>query len=641
MPDAPPKYALGEHPDMPAPTITTGIVGWMRANLFSSPVNSVFTILFAALLVWLVPKLLNWAFFDAVWTGTGAKDCLTSPDAACWAFVSARWDQFMYGFFPAAERWRPDVVGALMVLALVPIMFERVTPARLLRGAAIVLGPIFVVLLYFAFSGDGVQAWPFRLIVLALAVVALIAAQSAYPRLRRWFTGFLMFVFPVLAFLLLLGLSPEAVQAWPYWLMGLSAIALAVLALLPRHAKLTGRSLPISVALIVLFVIWGLAVPSNWTQGLAYGVGAAQSQATATTAIVAAVLTLLPMAVMVALLLAPRTRSGVLDRFVLSCLLVGVLAFLGNMLMIQAWDAIRGDSPPWAMAIAPAALAVAALAPWGYDRGAGLPGKIALALAPLYLLIAYWVLFAPPDFLNLGILDWQKNTVPFFRGVQGVLPDVETPLWGGLMLTLVVALTGIVASLPLGIVLALGRRSNMPIIRSISVIFIEFWRGVPLITVLFMATVMFPLFLPEGVTFNQLLRALIGVALFSSAYMAEVVRGGLQAIPKGQYEAADALGLSYWKSMRLVILPQALKIVIPGIVNTFIGLFKDTTLVSIIGLFDLLGMVQAGLTDSKWLAPNVPYTGYVFAAFAFWIFCYGMSRYSQYMERKLDTGHKR
>ncbi len=155
-----------------------------------------------------------------------------------------------------------------------------------------------------------------------------------------------------------------------------------------------------------------------------------------------------------------------------------------------------------------------------------------------------------------------------------------------------------------------------------------------------MASVMFPLFLPEGVTFNQLLRALIGVAVFSSAYMAEVVRGGLQAIPRGQYEAADAMGLSYWSSMRLIILPQALKIVIPGIVNTFIGLFKDTTLVLIIGLFDLLGMVQVGLTDSKWLAQNVPYSGYVFAAFVFWVFCYSMSRYSQMMERKLDTGHR-
>ncbi len=158
-------------------------------------------------------------------------------------------------------------------------------------------------------------------------------------------------------------------------------------------------------------------------------------------------------------------------------------------------------------------------------------------------------------------------------------------------MTLVVAVTGIVASLPLGILLALGRRSKMPVVKLFSVIFIEVWRGVPLITVLFMASVMLPLFLPEGVNFDKLLRALIGVALFSSAYMAEMVRGGLQAIPKGQFEAAQALGLSYWKMMNLIVLPQALKIVIPGIVNSFISLFKDTTLVSIIGLFDLLGIV--------------------------------------------------
>jgi general L-amino acid transport system permease protein len=155
-----------------------------------------------------------------------------------------------------------------------------------------------------------------------------------------------------------------------------------------------------------------------------------------------------------------------------------------------------------------------------------------------------------------------------------------------------------------------------------------------------MASVMFPLFLPEGVTFNLLLRALIGVALFSSAYMAEVVRGGLQAIPKGQYEAADALGLGFWQATRLIVLPQALKIVIPGIVNTFIGLFKDTTLVSIIGLYDYLNAVQSGNTDSNWLAVNVPYTGYVFAALIYWLFCFSMSRYSQFTERKLDTGHR-
>ncbi len=221
-----------------------------------------------------------------------------------------------------------------------------------------------------------------------------------------------------------------------------------------------------------------------------------------------------------------------------------------------------------------------------------------------------------------------------------ILPIVETAVWGGLLVTLVIAVTGIVASLPLGIALALGRRSRMPIIKLVSVIFIEFWRGVPLITVLFMSSVMLPLFLPEGVTFDKLLRVLIGVTLFSAAYMAEVVRGGLQAIPKGQYEGAMALGLRFWPMMYLIILPQALKLVIPGIVNTFIGLFKDTTLVLIVGMFDLLGQIQSSFTDPTWSTPSTGHTGYLFAAVVFWTFCFGMSRYSIFMEKKLHTGHK-
>ena len=226
-----------------------------------------------------------------------------------------------------------------------------------------------------------------------------------------------------------------------------------------------------------------------------------------------------------------------------------------------------------------------------------------------------------------------------FAGGSFGLTSVETSKWGGLMLTLILSAVGIVASLPLGIVLALGRRSTMPIVKSVSVVFIEFWRGVPLITVLFMASVMLPLFLPEGTHFDKLLRAMIGITLFQSAYMAEVIRGGLQAIPKGQYEAAQALGLSYWKSMGLIILPQALKLVIPGIVNTFIALFKDTTLVLIIGLFDLLAMIQTAFTDANWLGYSIE--GYVFAASVFWVFCFSMSRYSQSLEKKLHTGHAR
>jgi len=221
------------------------------------------------------------------------------------------------------------------------------------------------------------------------------------------------------------------------------------------------------------------------------------------------------------------------------------------------------------------------------------------------------------------------------------LSEVETPQWGGLLITLVVAITGIVASFPIGIILALGRRSKMPVTRLVSVIFIEFWRGVPLITVLFMSSVMLPLFLPEGVQFDKLLRVLIGVTLFSAAYMAETVRGGLQAIPRGQYEGAMALGLSFWQMMGLIVLPQALKLVIPGIVNAFIGLFKDTTLVLIVGLFDLLGQVQSSFTDPNWSTPVTSYTGYLFTAAVFWMFCFGMSRYSIFMENLLHHGHKR
>ena len=233
--------------------------------------------------------------------------------------------------------------------------------------------------------------------------------------------------------------------------------------------------------------------------------------------------------------------------------------------------------------------------------------------------------------------------VAFFLLLGGIpgLPYIATEYWGGLLVTLVVASVGITASFPLGVMLALGRRSRMPLVRWASVAFIEFVRGVPLITVLFMSSVMLPLFLPPGWNIDKLLRALVGVSLFSAAYMAETIRGGLQAIPRGQFEGADALGLNYRQKISLIVLPQALKLVVPGIVNSFIGLFKDTSLVLIIGLFDLLGIVQQNNTDQKWLAPTNAMTGYLFAGFVFWIFCFGMSRYSAFVERHLASTSKR
>ncbi|WP_428983021.1 amino acid ABC transporter permease [Pseudohoeflea coraliihabitans] len=375
MESANPFYyvAREELPQLPPPTSQRGFGGWMRTNLFATPRDTVLSIVVLLLLVWMIPPMVQWLFIDAVWTGEGREACLGPDVGACWAFVEAKFGQFIYGRYPLEERWRVDLTAVLLIIGLVPIAIPSVPYKR----------------------------------------------ENAI---------YLLVVFPILAFILLTG---------------------------------------------------------------------------------------------------------------------------------------------------------------------------------------------------------QFGLVP-----------VETSRWGGLLVTLVVAIVGIVVSFPFGILLALGRRSNLPIVKTLSVVFIEFWRGVPLITVLFMSSVMLPLFLPENVTFDKLLRALIGVALFASAYMAEVVRGGLQAIPKGQYEASDAMGITYWQGMRLIILPQALKLVIPGIVNTFIGLFKDTSLVLIIGIFDLLGIVQQNFTDPNWITPVTPATGLIFAAFVYFIFCFSMSRYSVFMERRLDTGHR-
>ncbi|GAD90354.1 general L-amino acid ABC transporter permease protein AapM [Vibrio halioticoli NBRC 102217] len=358
-------------PDLPPPSNSVGVVGWMKKNLFSTPINSIVSIILGYLAFLLISQTISWAFINADWIGTTRDDCTSA--GACWVFISVRWEQFMYGFYPEAELWRPRLFYATLAIFIAALMYEK-TPKR------------------------------------------------------TWIWLFFVNIYP----------------------------------------------------------------------------------------------------------------------FMIAALLYG--------------------------------------------------------------------------------------------GVFG-LEVVETHKWGGLLVTLIIALVGIVVSLPIGVMLALGRRSEMPIIRSMCTVYIEVWRGVPLITVLFMASVMLPLFLSEGMQTDKLIRALVGVVLFSAAYMAEVVRGGLQAIPSGQYEAADALGLSYWKKMRLIILPQALKITIPSIVNTFIGLFKDTSLVLIIGMFDVLGIGQSANTDPEWLGFSIE--SYVFVALVFWVFCFGMSRYSIWLENKLHTGHKR
>jgi general L-amino acid transport system permease protein len=484
-------------PRLPAPRSTTGLRGWLRANLFSTPMNSILSLIFALFVVWVLVRVLNFVLFSAVFTGADREACVGENVGACWPMIQAKLPQWIYGFYPFDQRWRVN----LCFLAFAAGVFPMLMP----------------------------QA-PFK------------RANAIY----------LFLLFPLLALVLLTGGNLN-------FTTGTYLGCLALLALL---------------AALVPIVAFGME------EGIA------------------------------------RNKAGL--ALALACVVVWLSSFATGPIVLH----LASQDISVHAALLPAMCGVVAL----LSVMASLDDRLARGRP----VVIGWLVLVGCILLAMAILDVDFGLVP-----------VETNQWGGLLVTLVVAITGIVASLPIGILLALGRRSTMPVVQTLSVAFIELIRGVPLITVLFMSSVMLPLFLPPGVSFDKLLRALIGVALFSSAYMAEVVRGGLQAIPKGQYEGAMALGLSYWQMMLKIILPQALKISIPNIVGNFIALFKDTTLVLIIGLYDLLGIVQTGLRDPQWSTASSAPTGYLTVALIYWAFCFSMSRYSIYTERRLQTGHKR
>ena len=256
----------------------------------------------------------------------------------------------------------------------------------------------------------------------------------------------------------------------------------------------------------------------------------------------------------------------------------------------------------------------------------GLIGLIKTEKLKKYLPLYYVVIYPIIAFLIIYYL---------ISGGAFGLEWVETGAWGGLSLTFIVSFFCLIFCFPLGMILALGRRSTLPVIRYISIGYIEFWRGVPLITVLFMSSVMFPMFLPEDFFMDKLVRVIIAITLFEAAYCAEVIRGGLQSLPRGQYDAAKSLGMGYWKMQTFVILPQALKLVIPGIANTFLALVKDTPLIFVVGLAELAGMLALAKTNPEWL--GFAMEGYIFASIIFWIICYAMSKYSYNLEEKYKT----
>lgn len=441
-------------PPRAAPFAATGAKAWVMQRLFATPRDIAMTMIGFAAFVLIAMPLIRFLFVDAVWQGENRDACASVLTGACWPFIAAKFNQFIYGFYPLDQLWRPNVVFALGVILLIPLAIPS-APLKRLNAF------LFVV------------------------------------------------VYPVVSFVLLTGgnLDPQRF--------------------------LLGRFIPLERH---IDMIWHGMRAAFW-----------------------------------------------LDYIFSSLVLSLAVALVGRILGTPVSTSL----------------------------------KVMLACFALLALV-----IAPAD-ADFG-LSW-----------------IETREWGGLLVTLVVAVTGIVAALPIGILLALGRRSEMRLVRWASVAFIEFWRGVPLITVLFFATYMLPLFLPGGANIERLVRALIGVALFSGAYMAEVVRGGLAAVPKGQYESAAALGLGYWQTMLLIVLPQALTNVIPGIVNNFIGLFKDTTLVQIVAILDLLGQIRSAFSDPNWASPTTLYTGFAFAGAIYFAFCFAMSRYSLFLERRAGASQLR
>ncbi|MFM2356774.1 MAG: hypothetical protein RLZZ528_2510 [Pseudomonadota bacterium] len=467
-------------PEAP-PAGQQGVVGWLRENLFSGPLNSALTVIGALVVLWLISAGLPW-FLNGVWVAGSLGECRdiiaasAGPDAhgACWALIRERWHQFLFGFYPQDQYWRPLLAFGLMFVALAPVLYYGLN-----RINAIMVGATGV-LLVLALIGVDTDAG--HIAIVAAIFAALTAVAWAMPKRLVWLTA----LFPAIGFYLLWGGS-----------------------------------------------VWGP---------------------------------------------------------------IGTVAGFG--IFAGVWYVLQKR------------------------LGVVVAAGIGLIVAALWWLKV--------QTLVTTVL---HNAIPY--GLDAVDSDV----FGGFLLAFTIGVTAISASLPIGILLALGRRSDMFLIKTLSVGFIEFIRGVPLITMLFVASLLLQYFLPPQSNFDLILRVIILVTLFASAYIAEVIRGGLAALPRGQYEAADALGLDYWQAQRLIIMPQALKISIPGIVSSFIGLFKDTTLVALVGLADpLQGITKIVRADINW--KGVYWEPFLFVGAIFFIVCFGMSRYSMYLERKLKTDHR-
>lgn len=604
-------------PPSEPPLTEQGAVKWMRENLFSGWKNSLLSILSIYVLAKLLISIVPW-FWNSVWTAGSLNECretlavldgLNTHGGACFAVISDRWLQLLFGFYPAESYWRPILVFVLMFVALAPILFSARLPKQMLWfsilfpfiGTWLLWGgsfwlPVLVIIGFvfgaIGFAVGGRVAGTFGALTLGVLGAALwwmVAMPAANNALHK-----------AVALSRIDATKAELVEALASNPEQIKAIEAEQATLQEQINAMTAEKDALVVEMLAAREAG--SEPSS-EQKAAFE------------------------AIMDELMAARRQNTALgFSAFKLQQQVSDANGLLANIQALPQWEA---DLPK---AIATATELDAALP-------AGMHNLVSVNQVPegtpaevVDTLRAY--LDADTAVLNL-----QANIETAYErlGVLGLTP-VTSRDFGGFMLAMIIGVAGIVLSLPLGILLALARQANLPIVKGFAVAFIEIIRGVPLIVWLFTASLLLNYFLPPRTSFDLVLRVVIMVTLFAAAYIAEVIRGGLAALPKGQFEAADSLGLDYWKSMRLIVLPQALKISIPGIVNTFIGLFKDTTLVGIIGLLDPLNLSNSIRAAAEW--NGVYWELFVFIGLLFFVSCFSMGRYSLWLEKKLQRGHR-
>ena len=597
---------LGEQP---APIANVGIIGWMRQNLFSSPMSAVLTILGGIAIYFVLAALLPWTF-GGIWNATSLAECRLivaeslgegeTAHRACWGVIHERFWHLMYGFYPSDSYWRPNLALVLLFVAIAPVLFNGLPKAMfIISFAALFICPWLL---------WGGPVWT--------PIVAALGFVIGYLVVK--------FVSPLLGSLT--GLIIGVLAALVWWLFFAGMVSQGITHMI-ASSRMDGEAVRLEKAIPeqkakvaeLSAIVEPLEAQLADIQAKIDAVVAAGVSAENPVSDLVRQKTPVKMALNAAV--AARNKADIISKnMVKRQKSIGSLSFMEGKLAELTQQAKE------ARAALPATVA-------DFDSLNEVTEELrkTIPAEDIDLLAAALKVNEQKTNLDITITRLYEEV-----GLFGLKP-VPSRNFGGFMLAILLGITGIVLSFPMGIILALGRLSNLMIVKSMCVGFIEFIRGVPLITLLFVASALLNYFLPKGTQFDIILRVMIMITIFSAAYMAEVIRGGLAALPKGQYEAADALGLDYWQAQRLIIMPQALKISIPGIVSTFIGLFKDTTLVSIIALSDPIGWVKLIQSKTEW--NGIIWELYGFVALVFFLFCFGMSRYSMYLERKLQTGH--